>query len=220
MSPRIVFEQELKALKESVTTMSLLVENTYDELFQALEDKDENKIRKIMESDRTVSDMERNIESRCLSLLTRQQPVARDLRTVSASLKVVTDIKRVGDIISDIAELLLRLNMTELSSYSVHLPAMMRSTKAMLREAVESFVERNEREARIVIDEDDIVDEFFNKVKEDLIGYLKKETKNADDCIDILMIAKYFEKIGDHAVNIAEWELFQETGDIGNTRIL
>ncbi len=220
MSPRIVFEQELEQLKESVATMSLLVENTYDELFQALEEKNENKIREIMESDRMVSDMERSIESRCLSLLTRQQPVARDLRAVSATLKVVTDIKRVGDILSDIAELLLRLRMEGLSSYSVHLPAMMKTTKEMLREAVEAFTERKEREAGIVIEEDDIVDEFFNKVKEDLIDYLKKETKNADDCIDILMIAKYFEKIGDHAVNIAEWELFQETGDIGNMRIL
>lgn len=212
MSPRIVFEHELEKLKESVATMSLLVENTYDELFQALDQKDENKIRQIMKSDRTVSDMERTIESSCLSLLTRQQPVARDLRTVSGTLKVVTDIKRVGDIISDIAELLLRLNMIELSSYSVHLPTMMQSTKEMLHEAVEAFTERKEREAEIVIQEDDIIDEFFNKVKEDLIGYLKKETKNADDCIDILMIAKYFEKIADHAVNIAQWELFQETG--------
>lgn len=220
MSPRIVFEHELEKLKESVATMSLLVENTYDELFQAFDQKDENKIRQIMKSDRTVSDMERTIESSCLSLLTRQQPVARDLRTVSATLKVVTDIKRVGDIISDIAELLIRLNMVELSSYSVHLPPMMKSTKEMLHEAVEAFTERKEREAEIVIQEDDIIDEFFNKVKEDLIGYLKKETKNADDCIDILMIAKYFEKIADHAVNIAEWELFQETGDIGTTRIL
>lgn len=220
MSPRILFEYELKALKESVTAMSLLVEQTYDELFEALENKDEDKIRKIMESDRTVSDMERNIESRCLSLITKQQPVARDLRTVSASLKVVTDIQRVGDHVSDIAELLLRLNMADLSNCSEHLPAMMKYTKEMLHEAVDAFTERKDREARLVIDEDDIVDEFFNKVKEDLISYLKKETKNPDDCIDILMIAKYFEKIADHAVNIAEWELFQETGDLGNTRLL
>ena len=220
MSPRIVFEHELEALKENVAEMSLLVEETYAELFQALDNKDESQIRKIMESDRTVSDMERNIESHCLSLITKQQPVARDLRIVSASLKVVTDIQRAGDHVCDIAELLLRLNMADLSSYSVHLPSMITSTKDMLHEAVEAFVERNEREACIVIEEDDIVDEFFNKVKEDLIGYLKKETKNADDCIDILMLAKYLEKIADHAVNIAQWELFQETGDIGNTRIL
>lgn len=220
MSPRIVFEHELETLKENLTTMSLLVEGTYDELFQALDDKDEDKIRKIMESDRAVSDMERNIESRCLSLLTKQQPVARDLRIVSASLKVVTDIRRVSNIVCDIAELLLRLNMMNLSACSVHLSAMMQSTRAMLHEAVEAFVNRDEREARLVIGEDDIVDAFFNKVKEDLIGYLKKENRNADDCIDSLMIAKYFEKIADHAVNIAQWELFQETGDIGDTRIL
>ena len=201
-------------------TMSLQVESTYEELFQALDKKDEDKIREIMESDRAVSDMERSIESRCLALITRQQPVARDLRIVSASLKVVTDIERVGDHVSDIAELLLRLQMNAFEVYSEHLMPMMFATKEMVHEAVEAFAGRNEKRAMEVIESDDVVDELFNKVKGDLIEYLKKETKNADECIDILMIAKYFEKIADHAVNIARWELFQETGDMGNTRLL
>lgn len=220
MSPRIVFEHELEELKEKVAAMSLQVETTYEELFLALDKKDEQKIKKIMEIDRAVSDMERNIESRCLSLLTRQQPVARDLRTVSASLKVVTDMERVGDHVSDIAELLVRLRMNPLESYSEHLVPMREAVKEMIHAAVEAFVERNEEAAKEVIDSDDVVDELFNKVKNDLIEYLKKETKNADECIDILMIAKYFEKMGDHAVNIGEWALFQETGDIGNVRLL
>lgn len=220
MSPRTLFEHELKELKESVAAMSRQVESTYAALFHALDDKDEITVKKIMESDRGVSDMERNIESRCLSLITKQQPVARDLRTVSASLKVVTDIERVGDHVSDIAELLLRLKLTPFEAYSEHLAPMMKATKEMVHAAVVSFVGRNESAAKEVIEGDDVVDELFNKVKNDLIEYLKKETKNVDECIDVLMIAKYFEKIGDHAVNIAEWELFQETGDMGDVRLL
>lgn len=220
MSPRILFERELEELKKNVATMSLQVESTYTELFEALEKKDEKKIKRIMESDRMVSDMERNIESKCLTLITKQQPVARDLRTVSASLKVVTDIERVGDHVSDIAELILRLNLEPLDSYSAHLSPMMKATREMVHASVEAFTKRQERSAHEVIQGDDVIDALFNKVKEDLIDYLKKETKSADECIDVLMIAKYFEKIGDHAVNIAEWELFQETGDLGNIRLL
>lgn len=220
MSPRTVFEHELKVLKDNVATMGLQVETTYEELFLALQGRDKEEIERILKSDRVVNDMQRNIESRCLSLIARQQPVARDLRMITASLKVVTDIERVGDHVTDIAELLIRLNMNPLPSYSDHLEAMVKAAKEMIHAAVESFVCRDEAAAKNVIESDDIVDDLFNKVKQDLIEYLKKETKNADECIDVLMIAKYLEKIGDHAVNIAEWESFQETGEIGDVRLL
>ncbi|WMC92087.1 phosphate signaling complex protein PhoU [Kineothrix sp. MB12-C1] len=220
MSPRTIFEHELKKLKDDVAAMGLRVEETYEELFLALENRNKEEIVEILESDRIVNEMQRNIESRCLSLIAKQQPVARDLRMITASLKVVTDIERVGDHVSDMAELMLRLDLSPLSSYSNHLEPMMRAAKEMLRSAVNVFVERNEEAAKSVIESDDVVDELFNKVKQDLIEYLKKETKNADECIDVLMMAKYLEKIGDHAVNIAEWELFQETGEIGDIRLL
>lgn len=220
MSPRIVFECELEILKDNVEKMSLQVEKTYDELFTAVEQKDEEKIMKLMECDRVVADMERHIESQCLALITRQQPVARDLRMITTGLKVVTDIERAGDHVADMAELLLRIGMTPLKSYSEHLDPMIIATKELLHDAVEAFVGRNEIAAEDVISGDDIIDDLFNKVKRDLIEYLKKETKNADECIDILMIAKYLEKIGDHAVNIAEWELFRETGELGDVRLL
>lgn len=220
MSPRITFEHELEELKENVAEMSLQVEKTYKGLFQALEEKDADRIRKIMEMDRAISDVERNIESRCLSILTRQQPVARDLRIVTAVLKVVTDIERAGDHVADMAELMLRLNMNDLTTYSAHVNPMIEETLEMFRDAVKAFINRDRASAAEVIDRDDVVDNLFSSVKEDLIEYLKKETKNADECIDVLMIAKYLEKIADHAVNIGEWELFQETGDIGKSRLL
>ena len=121
---------------------------------------------------------------------------------------------------ADIAELLIRMDMKELSAYSAHLNPMIRETRDMLRMAVDAFTGRNKEEAQEVIQKDDVVDELFNAVKNDVIESLKKETRDADESVDILMIAKYLEKIGDHAVNICEWEIFKETGNISDMRLL
>lgn len=220
MSPRTLFEHELSQLRDDLKKMCFQVEAVYDRLFAAMEVKDEETILTILEQDRMVKDMEKNIESRCLSLITKQHPLARDLRTVSASLKLVTDIKRVGDILTDMAELVLRLQMKDLSIYSQNLPVMIKESKAMLHNAVGAFLRRSKEDAEMVIAGDDMVDELFNKVKDDLVAHLKEETADVDDCIDALMIAKYLEKISDHAVNLGEWEIFQETGNIRDTRLL
>lgn len=220
MSPRNIFEQELISLKEDVSRMGEKIEQVYARLFQALEARDEEAMHNIVENDRTINDMQRNIEAKCLTLLTRQQPMAGDLRLVSASLKVVTDIERVGDNVSDMAELFIRMKMPKLEEYSSCLPDMIIAAKRMVCESIEAFVEQDMEKAKGVIAYDDIVDDYFNQVKEDLILDLQSGSKNPDDCIDVLMIAKYLEKIGDHAVNIGEWEIFQETGNIQNIRLL
>ena len=220
MSPRIIFDNELKLLRENVAQMARKVEESYDELFKALAEQDENKIMELKKNDKAVSKRQREIESQCLFLITKQQPIVGDLRVVTASLKVVTDIERVGDHVSDMADLLLRLQMKDLSLFSVHVETMIMATREMLHEAVEMFIARDMEAAKRVIREDDIIDECFNKVKYDLINSLKREVKDADECIDVLMLAKYLEKIGDHAVNIGEWEIFQETGNISDMRLL
>jgi phosphate transport system protein len=220
MTTRTIFENELIQLRDDLKRMCFMVEAVYEKLFSAMQLGDRSTIIDISEQDHQVRDMEKQIESRCLSLITKQQPMARDLRMVSASLKVVTDIKRVGDHVVDIAELLLRMNIKDFAAYSGHLDEMVRETKEMFHDSVGAFLKRSKDEAEQVIEKDDVIDELFNTVKRDLIEHLKKDTANADDCIDILMIAKYLEKIGDHAVNVGEWEIFQETGDIRNTRIL
>lgn len=220
MSPRITFDSELRALRENVSDMAARVEESYDELFEALEEQSEAVIIRLKSSDKSINKRQREIESQCLFLITRQQPVIGDLRVVTASLKVVTDIERIGDHVADIADLLLRLKMKDLSLFSVHIKTMIQAVKEMIHESVDAFTNRDINCAREVIKSDDVVDECFNKVKKDLIESLKKEVKDADECIDILMIAKYLEKIGDHAVNIGEWEIFQETGDISNMRLL
>ncbi len=220
MTTRTIFEQELTSLRDDLKRMCFLVEGVYEKLFSAMQIGDRSTILDISEQDHQVRDMEKQIESRCLSLLTRQQPLARDLRMVSASLKVVTDIRRVGDHVVDMAELILRMDGKDFGAYSKHLDEMVKETKEMFHDSVSAFLKRSKDEAQRVIDTDDTIDDLFNIVKEELIEHLKQGTADPDNCIDILMIAKYLEKIGDHAVNVGEWEIFQETGDLSNTRLL
>lgn len=217
---RTAFEHELKILTDSIEEMGLQIEHAFDVLFEAIEKKDENTLLTIIERDHLINDMEYNIEGRCLALITRQQPIARDLRMVYAILKVVTDMERAGDQAADIAELILRLKDTDLQDYSIHIPPMIEATKNLIHDAVDAFVRRDKDAAARVIKGDDVVDELFNQVKRDIVETLKKENCNIDDCVDVLMIAKYLEKVGDHAENIGEWEIFQETGSINEIRLL
>ena len=212
MSPRKTFEQELDKLLEQIEQMSHIVECCYKDLFDALKIKDKATIERIVKNDRNINNMQREIESQCLMIITKQQPVAGDLRIVSSVLKAVTDIERVGDHVSDMAELMLRINMNQLAEYSLHLEGMVIATKELFMNAVEAFVNDDPAASKSVISGDDVIDNLFNKVKNDIINGLKVEVKNADEYIDILMITKYLEKIGDHAVNVAEWQIFRKTG--------
>ncbi len=220
MSPRITFEKELVTLCLHVEEMARQVEANYEALFDAFAKKDEEKLRRLEKVDKEINRKQREIESECLFLITKQQPVVGDLRLVTAGLKAVTDIERIGDHVADMAELLLRMDLKDLDKYSVHLAPMEESAKEMLHMAVNAFVNRDIQVARKVIDTDDVVDELFNRVKEDIVDALKREAKDADMCIDAMMLAKYLEKIGDHAVNIGEWTIFRETGNVNNIRIL
>lgn len=220
MTGRMNFIHELQELNDNVKEMGLKVEYAYESLFKAIANEDQITIEEIKKNDRYVNDMERQIESKCLALITKQQPVAKDLRMVSAALKVVTDIERVGDNVADIAELIMRLENKKLSDYSKHLEPMILATKQLLHEGVDAFVMKDIEKAKKVILGDDVIDDYFNLVKEDIVAHIKGERNSVDECIDILMLNKYLEKIGDHAVNIAEWEIFQETGSINNIRLL
>ena len=158
--------------------------------------------------------MKKQIEEQCLKLITKQQPVATDLRVVSSVLKIVTDIERVGDHAGDIGELMLRIQLKPLTDYSVHLDGMIMAAMELFANAVDAYVKADKNVSYQVIEEDDIVDGLFNKVKSDIIDGLREESKNADEYIDMMMLAKYLEKIGDHAVNIAKWQIFREEGEM------
>ena len=220
MAMRINYMEELDSLRRSVKEMGEAVEASFDQLLSAVDNKDEDLEMKIISGDRVINDMERNIESRCLSLITRQQPIAGDLRMISAALKVVTDIERIGDQTADIAELMLRMKGKELDLYSRHITGMLGVAKEIVHDAVDAFVDRDSKAADEVIRHDDVVDELFSKVKDDLVRRLQEGVSDVDACVDVLLIAKYLERIGDHAVNIAEWELFQESGSIRDIRLM
>lgn len=220
MTPRHVFEQELADLRISLEKMSKYVENSLLRLRTALENDDKMSTKQIVKDDKNINDMERNIEAKCLALITKQHPIASDLRLVSSVLKVVTDIERIGDHVADIALLSLRYDDVKFYDISGHIMPMIQAAGEMVVESVDSFIKRDSKNAEAVIDKDDIVDELFNKVKYDVIEKLKLGSEDIDQCIDVLMIAKYLERIGDHATNIAEWEVFKETGTIDNVRLL
>lgn len=220
MAPRMVFEQELESLKQKVSEMGEWAEISYDQLVFAVKKGERDTLEQLLDNDRRMTDMQRSIEARCLELLTRQQPVARDMRLVSAALKVVTDIERVGDHVSDIAELYLRMESRPADGrYELLLIDMMEEAKSMLREAVEAFVNGSGPEAQEAIAHDDVVDSLFNRMKEEMMGAIRSQTLDADRVVDYLMIAKYLEKIGDHAVNIGEWAIFRLTGEMAGVKL-
>lgn len=220
MTARLSFEHELQLLKDNLNEMGRLIEDAIDRTLQAFETQDEEIAKEIIVGDRNINDMEKTIESRCLSLILKQQPVARDLRIVTAALKVVTDMERIGDHAADIAELIIRERREPIYNLVKHIPEMGRAAKDMVQDAVMAFTTLNMEEARNMWKRDDVVDELFDKVKEEVAVLLRTSSEHVDQCVDILMIAKYFERIGDHAVNICEWTEFNETGSVNNIRIL
>lgn len=220
MTIRINFEQELDHLKRDLREMGSCVETVFDSLQESIETRDSETIRGIVKNDRRVNDMEKNIEAKCLTLITKQQPLACDLRMVSASLKVVTDLERMADHAADIAALMLRLIDIDIWEFSEKLKPMIEATRKMVRDSVNAFVNRDRQAAQKVIEFDDVIDDYFNSVKADVIKLLRENKQSPDDCVDILMIAKYLESIGDHGVNIGNWEIFQETGTMEHVRLL
>ena len=208
---RITYEHELEELNKCLRDMAMMVEKAIEQSFVGFEDQNYTMAEDVIKGDRNVNDMERAIESRCLSLILRQQPVARDLRTISSALKMISDMERIGDQAGDIAEIMLTLGAQDTQS-KLHIQEMARATVKMVTDAVESFVKKDLTLARSVMQYDDVVDGLFDKVKEELIRLILENRENGEFCIDLLMIAKYLERIGDHATNIAEWVEFSITG--------
>ena len=190
MGSRVVFEQELQALNESLIRMGETVEHSIETTFQAFQDNNHETLETIIRSDNSVDEMERDIESKCFSLMLRQQPVAKDLRHISMALKVVTDLERIGDHAVDIAELALRLDQRDAQSMIQFLPEMVANVKAMLQGAIRAFVRKDLELARSMEERDDIIDGLFNRVKQEAVKLLKEDAAEPDKVVDLLMIAK------------------------------
>lgn len=212
------FDRELDLLNNELIEMGRLVEKSIENVTQALITQDIELAKAVIKADDEIDNMEDIIEARCLKLILQQQPVARDLRLISSILKMITDLERIGDQAQDIAEIYLTSFKEEYIKELVDLPKMAQATIKMVRESVDAFVKRDVELANKVIEYDDVVDNLFVIIKDELIGLIRKDLANGEQAIDLLMIAKYFERIGDHAQNIAEWVVFSITGEHAGER--
>ena len=205
------FDEQLAQLNHSLVEMGSLCEKVISLAAQALLTGDHTLCEKVPPLDNEIDQKEREIESMCLKLLLHQQPVARDLRQISAALKMITDMERVGDQAADIAEIIGFLG-NRTGAECEPIAAMAQETIRMVVGSVEAYVQRDLPGAERVIQYDDVVDSLFKRVKERLIQLIAAAPGDGEYAVDLLMIAKYFERIGDHAVNIAEWAVFSVTG--------
>ena len=212
MSVRKIFEEELANLKTELVEMCRLTEQMIDNAILALVNRDRELGKSIGEMDKRVDEYEMNIEKRCMRILLKQQPVAKDFREVFIALKMITDIERFGDQASDIGDLVCTMPGEKYIKKLTHITAMGNLAVKMVRESVNSFINNNESLADEVIKLDDEMDEMFLAVKNDLIELIKKDGNNGDQAIELMMVAKYLERIGDHAVNVCEWTKYNETG--------
>lgn len=206
------FHDELDALNTHLLEMGSMIEYAIETGVQAMEQRNAELARTIVSYDREIDQKEREIESQCLKLLLRQHPVARDLRFISAALKMVTDMERVGDQAADISEIVSYIAQEGYIKQLEHIPKMAEKAVHMVKRAVDAFINRDLDLARAVIDMDDEVDGLFDVIKRELIELIHQNSDMGAQALDLLMIAKYFERIGDHAVNIAEWVVFAVTG--------
>ena len=205
------FEQQLFELNREIIEMGAMCEEAIASAAKALSDGDSALAAKVCENSSAIDQMERDIESRCMKLLLHQQPVAKDLRLISAALKMITDMERIGDQAEDIADIVTFLNGHTMAGMEL-IEEMARETIQMVTNSVEAFVKKDVELAKKVIVQDDVVDDFFSKIKCGIISLITEHSADGEVALDLLMIAKYFERIGDHATNIAEWVIYSVTG--------
>ena len=205
------FDEQLEKLNVELIRMGALCEDVISQAAKTLETPTDEFRQIVYDTDHEIDRKERDIESLCMRLLLQQQPVASDLRLISSALKMISDMERIGDQAADIAEMPTHLEGDGMDS-QLHIAEMARATIKMVTDSVDSFVRRDLDLARAVQAYDDVVDGLFNRVKTEIIELIARDSASGEDCVDLLMIAKYFERIGDHAVNIAEWVEYAATG--------
>mgnify|MGYP002747541647 CR=1 FL=1 len=205
------FDEQLALLNKEMIEMGALCEEVIALASKALTEADPELAQRVAPLDAEIDQKERNIESLCLKLLLQQQPVARDLRQISAALKMITDMERIGDQAADIAEII-PFFLSHNTFDCTLVCRMAQQASSMVTQSVDAFVRRDVDLARSIAKQDDLVDEDFSNVKQALISAIAREPGQGEVALDLLMIAKYFERIGDHAVNLSEWVEFSVTG--------
>lgn len=213
------FDRQLLELNNELIEMGSLIEQAIEMGISALIKQDVEKAVQAMEFDEEVDHQERAIESLCMKLLLQQQPVAKDLRLISAALKMITDMERIGDHAADISEMTILMSGSEYEGSQISIDLikdMAKETTDMVIKSVDAFVNKDMELARWVIERDDVVDDLFSNYRRELIEKINENVKNGEQATDMLMVAKYFERIGDHATNIAEWVIYSITGEHAN----
>ena len=214
------FDEQLTQLNNNLIEMGALVERAIARATKALIAQDADTAKAIIDGDLIIDEKEKEIEALCLKLILNQQPVARDLRQISTALKMITDMERIGDQAEDISELCVFLATQEYIKKLEHIPQMAEATIKMVTDSIDAFVKKDLDLAQAVIDYDDVVDDLYVTVKKDLIDLVHTDVKNGEQAFDLLQVAKYYERIGDHAVNIAEWVIFSITGKHKDKQVL
>lgn len=210
---RNYFDTELERLNDELIEMGALIEAAINHAVCALTEKNYREAQKVLEYEEAINQKEKDIENFCLKLLLHQQPVAKDLRLVSSALKMITDMERIGDQAADVAEISIQLSKSSYVHNLDHIKEMARQMTKMVTQAVDAFVKKDVVLALSVCRNDDIVDALFCKVQKDMECLIREEPEKSTVAFDLLMVAKYFERIGDHATNIAEWVIFSITGN-------
>lgn len=211
------FDEQLHDLNRNMIAMGSLCEKAIDTAIVALATGDMDKAKLVIDTGEEIDHKEREIEDMCLKLLMQQQPVAKDLRTISSALKMVSDLERIGDQSEDIAEIVTMQNISS-SDDTDEILNMAKAASGMVTDAIDAFVNRDLEKAKKVIADDDTVDDYFDRIKKMLAGHIGHEEADLEKRLDLLMVSKYLERIGDHSVNIAQWVIFMITGVLeGNT---
>ncbi len=202
------FDEQLLELNQEMIKMGNMIEESIAKAVEALYKRDNDLAKRIMESDTKVDRAQKKIEDICFNLLIQQQPVARDLRNITAAMKMVTDMERIGDHAADISEMSLYIGEGRDLPRFEHINQMASETVMMLNWSIEAYVSKDLQKANEVIIHDDVVDRLFDEVKQDIIKLIQEKPQEGEEATDLLMVAKYFERIGDHATNIAEWVIY------------
>ncbi len=213
MVARHSFEQGLEDLHMDLIKMGSLVEESIDNTIIALKKQDVELARQIFQNDDVIDDYEKKIEKKCMNLIARQQPLAKDLRTISTALKIITDMERIADASSDIAEIILRMSGKRYIKPLIDIPKMAELAKIMVNKSIDAYVRQDAELAEKVCASDDDVDALFNKVILELINLMRNDPNTIEQGVDLMFIAKYIERMGDHATNIGEWVVFNVTGE-------
>lgn len=206
------FDMQLRKLNNELIEMGSLIETAIARAYKGLINQNIEIAKENVEFDREIDQKEKEVENICLKLLLQQQPVASDLRLISSAIKMITDMERIGDQAADISELTILMSKTQYIKRLDHIEQMAKATIEMVTTSVDAFVKRDLELARSVFARDDIVDNLFVRIKNDLIELIREDVNNGEQAIDLIMVAKYFERIGDHAVNLADWVIFSIVG--------